>query len=417
MPSPAPRSERPSAAAEAAVSAAPSALGGLPVAEGAGPCLRRLPGRAVWREGPVLVKGFAAGHERRPGIAKSYAWTLGAALARPFASPRARWRAAREDRALRTLGAAGLAVPHSRGLERRPAPDGRVWWCLVTEWIPDAPDLERWFSGGAHPRRGRAAARLGRLVAQLADAGVWLDDLHPGNLLLDADGTASACDLRLGRGRRSLEDSLARLGGRALAHTGARERARFALSFLRACRAPAGDAASKRAWLIDLEARLPAARAADVEHDLDRWLRPSGRLRTSSDGRWMLAAGDSPALELDLEGPGPPAPCRYLLLEGTGQHVHARWLAQARAWESGWSPIRPQAIQVVALSSRPRPGPARAWLCAPAPLRAVAPETCSDELKSVLQRARALGAEPGPVRCFRSEEGQLLLLALPADPG
>jgi RIO-like serine/threonine protein kinase len=121
---------------------------------------------------PRVVKRFAAG-----GL---------------FSVPRDAARARREHALLTELHACGLPVPRPLSLERRG--DG---WEVAMQWIPQARTLqERLLAGDTRDLPARA---LGTLLARLQAAGVDHPDLHPGNVLIDAAGSAWAIDFHKAR--------------------------------------------------------------------------------------------------------------------------------------------------------------------------------------------------------------------------
>jgi tRNA A-37 threonylcarbamoyl transferase component Bud32 len=233
--------------------------------------LRELPGRRVWREGEVLVKAF-----RHP-------------------SPLMRWRdgrrARRELDVLARLTALGLPVPRPLGFERR---DGAA--CARIAWVAGTRTLEQVLDG-----TGCAAAaerwRVGlvedaaRLVARFCSAGLHQPDWHPKNLLVDGAGALVAIDFHKARlaepTPEAAESAARRMASVLFELVDARELLAGAHAWHAALPlhlrpvAPTRRALLRRLWL---DAR--AERLAQVERDLDRWLRTSGAVAREG-AAWM----------------------------------------------------------------------------------------------------------------------------------
>jgi hypothetical protein len=94
-------------------------------------------------------------------------------------------RAAREWSNLVRVRGAGVPCVEPLGWDER-----RVLGCvresgLLTRFVPDAPSLKDWLSGGARPReRSAMCEELGRLVRRLHDAGVLGCRMSPRNFLV-----------------------------------------------------------------------------------------------------------------------------------------------------------------------------------------------------------------------------------------
>lgn len=185
-----------------------------------------------------------------------------------------RWRdlrrARREERRLVELARAGLPVPEVLGL--RKTPEGVE---LRTRWIPGARPLAEILAEASGPP-DQLAAELGRLLAALHRAGFAHGDLHPGNVVIDAEQRAWLVDAAaIGRcsSVRQMRD-LVQAAAHAREVTQPRFRARFLVAYLRAApRAPGDDA---RGLAIVLESAARHERRAFVEAESDRWLRESG---------------------------------------------------------------------------------------------------------------------------------------------
>ncbi|MEZ5979393.1 MAG: lipopolysaccharide kinase InaA family protein [Planctomycetota bacterium] len=268
--------------------------------------LRELPGRRVWREGDAVVKAFR--HDSR-----LLRW-------------RDRRRARREVDVLGRLLALGLPVPRPLGVERAGGA-----WCARIEWI-EAVDL-----GALADRDGldaRTARRVGRALARFTNAGLDQPDWHPGNVLVAEDGGVFAIDFHKAR-------------------IGAPSSARFerdALALAAHLRERADDAvlrAGLAAWYRGLEPALARAlgdlrglvaeyadrarlvRRAQVEAELDRWLRTSGVALRSDDGTLRRRGGDDGEVALEVRGAG----------------AREHWLAQARLLEHRVPAARPLRLE------------------------------------------------------------------------
>jgi tRNA A-37 threonylcarbamoyl transferase component Bud32 len=218
------------------------------------------------------------------------------------------WRARREARRLAALSERGLRVP--RVLEQRGT-------TLCIEWIQGAWELEHCL----RPPLPGLELRLGRWLSQLADAGVRHGDLHPANVLIDAQGEPVLIDMaavRLGRPLNSAEKS--RQLEQLLAGLVESVPTEFCQRLI-AAHEPGEDP----------QARLGFARVqrrASVRAELDRWLRESSRC--TRQGRELLARQSLPEPFVRL---------RYE--RESEQEMRALWLHAARLSEHGILSARP----------------------------------------------------------------------------
>ncbi len=191
---------------------------------------------------------------------------------------RDRRRAVSEHRLLAALAARELPVP--RPLEVRRA---RGAWEVVMEWIPEAATLGAVLAG---ERRSPVplevlATRLGRLLARAHAAGLDHPDLHPGNVLIDADGNPWLVDFHKARLRsrtdpKLLERDLVALGAAVRELFPPRLRARFALAWRRALPDELASGLAEPARLArDVEDRARVRRRAVLAHAQGRWTRTS----------------------------------------------------------------------------------------------------------------------------------------------
>ena len=321
-----------------------------------------------------------------------------------FAARKDASRARREHELLEHLHAEGLAVPRPYGLER----SGGAWE-VAMEWIPDAVTLDELLSERAPwpINSSLLARRLGQLLARLHTAGVDHPDLHPGNVLVDADGQVWAIDFHKARlfarlGPSQLEAHLARLAA------GTRERAptSFRLRFLSAWRRAFGpdkefDRDDLAALARRLDARARRERHAAVEKRRLRWTRPGTAVRhvtlEAGDGyeRSDCEPGVARMLEaaLEREGstsrrtllalPGEPARRVLALSGGAWRPISAAWYCAARLEEHAIEAARPLAV---ARGRRP-------WAALELPAWGHAPESWSELADPASLRALgALGA-------------------------
>lgn len=303
----------------------------LPRGPQAGPVLRGTPDRACWCEGAEFLKSFRA---RSP-------W-------RRLLDGR---RVRRELKAASNLHECGLPVPAPLGAARRRDSSGR-WHRLARFQRLPGCDLERAMGQSFEPSRAeRFATSLGSALARLHALGLRHTDLHPGNLLVcEPKGDVALLDLRqIQRGPGDLD--LLRL----VAELGERVPRRAALRFARAYDHGAGITPHRKAHTGQLERsrwasliqRAPAQRERLIENHLDRWLRPSIRVRrvhaalvaTDLDEpstRGILAFLEHPATNSGVsEGlvQGHLAATPLTVHHGRPNHVRRIWLASARAYE------------------------------------------------------------------------------------
>ncbi|MFT5051102.1 MAG: tRNA A-37 threonylcarbamoyl transferase component Bud32 [Chlamydiales bacterium] len=204
---------------------------------------------------------------------------------------RDRLRARNEYGLLRRCASLGLPVPRALDLRRRQGA-----WEVVTEYVENAPPLDRWLQSNAPDLRWRQGARdLGRLVAQLMGAGLAHGDLHPGNFLVQELGTRAPrlwlIDLTKSRLRR-------RLGAERMVRdlvqltAGLRERVsdslrrRFLVQFLRGLPADLRASLPGRAELgRRIEDGAREFRRRDIQRRTRRWLRDSSSVEPYDDER------------------------------------------------------------------------------------------------------------------------------------
>jgi tRNA A-37 threonylcarbamoyl transferase component Bud32 len=247
-------------------------------------------------------------------------------LLAPFDGARAR----REQAALVALHAAGLPVPRPLGLVRA----ARGFEVRLAA-VEGARTLAESLADGGAPPGGweRLLARLGRLLAGVQAAGWEHGDLHPGNVLVDAQGAPWLIDFQ--RARRVPPDAARALAELVECAAVARERlaprlrARFLVAWLRALPAGLRPALAGTALARAVESRARTRRLALVRTGLGRWLRESSRVRVLDGGARLERR--------DLAGePGDALELRALRAE-----LEARWLGAARLLEHGLPVARP----------------------------------------------------------------------------
>ena len=184
-------------------------------------------------------------------------------------------RARRESRALETLLERNLPAPRPIEVRRRGG-----FWELVLEHA-DGADLERCLAGDAPwpAPEGRVAVELGRLLGRLDRAGVSIDDMHAGNVLIGHGGRPLVLDgAGVGRGRSSdLERDLVHLAAGVRERASRRFRARFFLAVLDVRGRPDRETRNRIAERIERRARVERRR--QVERRVRRWWRDSGATR------------------------------------------------------------------------------------------------------------------------------------------
>jgi tRNA A-37 threonylcarbamoyl transferase component Bud32 len=278
-----------------------------------------------------------------------------------------RARAAREHRLLGELAARGIPAPRPLALERV---DGG--WEVRMEWVADAQPLAE-LLGGAAPwptAPERAMRRFAELLAKLHAAGVDHPDLHPGNVLLDANGCAWAIDFHKARrverlGAKAAWRDLTSLAAGVRELTPPRCRARFLVAWLRHAPRDLGQAlielggGTRTNLAARLEERARERRFAAVRKRRDRWLRESS---SCAPVRAPFVGFRRATAQLD-EGDDPRAPLleerRALVLDDLAvRDATSIWCSAARLEEHGLAALRPRA-----LCTRPTP-----WVCLEAAL-------------------------------------------------
>lgn len=248
-------------------------------------------------------------------------------------------RARREQAAHLALAARGLPVPRARAVRNGPrGPE------LELEAVPGAQDLRALLAARAAPPGGwvRLAARLGAVLARLHAAGFAQDDLHPGNVLVDARGAPWLVDLAHARRatpeRARALDELVQCAAAAREHLAPRARLTFLAAWRRALPAELRPALAGAALVRAVEARARVRRRRAVRLGLGRWLRPSSRVRRAPEaGVAALARVDLADLAEGAEGAAGAA----LELTGAPGELRARWLGAARLLEHALPAARP----------------------------------------------------------------------------
>lgn len=217
--------------------------------------------RTVWlersSEGPRVVKHF---HDP----SKFVLW-------------RDRLRAGLEHRILKHLDQHGVRVPKILDLRR-----GSPGWELHMQWVPDSVGMDEILHEGAEWPASQAgfARELGRALAAVHKSGLDHVDLHPGNVLLDADGHAWLIDFHQARiakrlTRHELERDLIALAGQCREGVTVRFRARVLCAWRKAMGAE---------WLKDFNPNEEWAAQAEVR--ARQWRREDGAWRPEA---WMRA--------------------------------------------------------------------------------------------------------------------------------
>ncbi len=316
-------------------------------------------------------------------------------------------RARREARALRRLAALGLPVPELLAVERGPG-----GWTVVTRAIAGARSLEDLARDAElAPEDPRA---IGALLARCQAAGAAHGDLHPGNLVRDADGAWHLVDVAAVRVRAAVpaeerrRELVALMGALREQVDDARLRALHdawrAASGTRAAAAPDDD------WAEAREAARRARHASVLAH-ADRWLRESSRVRPATvGGRAWLLRRDDDAIEGDLRAlamarrPGGGEEVAAALV--TGADAARAWAAVTRAYEHGAPAPTPRAFA-------PRESIAVFAACEP---------VAWDDVDEAQRRAlldllddRGL-ASAAPPRVARAADGALVLAPLDERP-
>ena len=256
-----------------------------------------------------------------------------------------RRRARAEYRALVALERAALPVP--RPLELCPCPGG---WEVRLEAVSAARGLDQLLHSRSAPAGGweRLCAELGALLARLQATGFEHNDLHPGNVLIDALGKPWLIDFHRARWR---EPARSAVSLRALVEAAAaarevlspRTRARFLRSWFTALPAELRPRRERTELGDEIEREARFVRRQTVLAGIGRWLRESSRVRrVVRAGEPLLVRRD--LSDRDLEGlSGTPA--RFLVLALPPRELRSRWLAAARLQEHGIAAAAPAALR------------------------------------------------------------------------
>jgi hypothetical protein len=292
------------------------------------------------------------------------------------------WRARREARRLRILLERGIRAP--RVIEQRGA-------TLELEWIEGAQDLEQALLG-AQPELAR---RLGEWLTQLAQAGIEHADLHPGNVLIDAqeepwliDMAAVRIGAPLAKPRRDRQLQRLLSGIVELAEPA------FLLALLRAAEEQAGSQSRADAQSEHLGmARL--LRRASVRRELDRWLRDSSRCQQEGRNLQALQLLPEPFVRVRYE--------RESVLE-----MRALWLSAARLFEHGIHCARPLRWQREAAAG----AGACVELALPLDAQAMSVRAGLDQLEpSLCERGLRIPEHSG-LKCARDARGTVWLIGV-----
>lgn len=291
-------------------------------------------------------------------------------------------RARSEFRLHEQLFARGFPVPRAIEVRRGDA------WEVVTEWIEDAPALDRILRGEAPWPAAPAtvAQSLGQLLANAHVIGLDHPDLHPGNVLVGAGGRAWLVDLRRARIRAQL-DAHERLHDLIHVAAGVRElvsarfRARFFAAYAHALPVALRSVLEPHDTVVrDIERAARVVRREHVERARLRWTRSSSSCRAvrtpAFDGIASRALTDDDVercVALALRSPtgfatslrlasgdellalpfhGPAAAVRASWLDAVRLADHHLDVARPLAWHRG-----PRAWAMLALPSSVRPVP------------------------------------------------------------
>ena len=290
--------------------------------------LKSLPHRSVHLERDELGRSVIVKRFHHPGLIRGW-----------FDGRRARI----EFDSLVELASERLPVP--RPLELRRTANG---WEVRMEALAAARPLSELLREGRTPPQGWSSlcAALGRALARLQATRVEHRDLHPGNVLVDPDGSFWLIDFHRSRRRRSRLDPVER--DLVLAAAAAREavppraRARFLLAWSSALPGGAVAREAVRALGERVEREARSLRRASVERGAGRWLRESSRVRR------IVRGGESLLVRRDLEEralaaidarmPG------FLVLKSPRSELRARWICAARLFEHGLAVAAPAAL-------------------------------------------------------------------------
>jgi hypothetical protein len=226
------------------------------------------------------------------------------------------------------------------------------------QWIPEARTLEALLdthaAGGPAPPGGweRLLVRIARQVAGLEEARVEHPDLHPGNVLVDAQGAPWLIDFHKARvGRRppdakQLREELRRRVEHWTAMVRellpARLRWRFLLAWQDALPAElALELGELRRDRLGLEERGRRLRRRQVVREIGRWQRGSGRLVVRKERRLTLLVRHGLEHLVDDDGRVQPLAGKIVTHPGRRGEVERVWLCAARLEEHHLPAARP----------------------------------------------------------------------------
>lgn len=278
----------------------------------------------------------------------------GERVVKRFASPGVvarlfdRRRAERELELLAFLAAEGVPVPRPLGLARRAG-----GFEVASEHLAGRRSLAELLAVDAPPPLATFRA-LGSALAHLHRLGVDHPDLHPGNVLVAADGALALIDFHAAR--RRARPSAKRLARDVVSLEAAlRERADLDArrALLDAWLAGAAELAAAVPRGAELDRLARERRAAVVVARQKRWLRAGTALAAQPGGllRHRAPTGLLAALEA-LRPPDPPDldggeieldGRRFAVRRGSAAEIERAWLASARLEEHALPVARPAA--------------------------------------------------------------------------
>jgi len=246
----------------------------------------------------------------------------------PIARLYDRSRARQESETLARLARSGVRVPAQARARR--AEEG---WELETAWIEGAASLAEILEGRFPAPEGTAVS-AGRLLAAAHAAGLDHPDLHPGNILVQPDGSTWIVDVRGARIVTAVDAALRRRDLVALIasvreRTSRRTRADFLRAYADALEpAPRAAFSDDPGWIAGIEARARIHRREAVRRSRLRWTRDSSVCRREGDG----FAARIPLGQAE----------RVLVVHGLSwRRLLACWYAAARLCEHAVPSVRP----------------------------------------------------------------------------